>query len=68
MLILHGEADTNVPLSQAELLHDALRDREHEFVVYPGENHSIRGRDHQIDVLHRTREWFSRWLTPARPA
>ncbi|NBH08679.1 prolyl oligopeptidase family serine peptidase [Amycolatopsis sp. SID8362] len=68
VLILHGEADTNVPLSQAELLHDALRDREHEFVVYPGENHSIRGRDHQIDVLHRTREWFSRWLTPARPA
>ncbi|WP_225440382.1 alpha/beta hydrolase family protein [Amycolatopsis eburnea] len=68
VLILHGEADTNVPLSQAELLHDALGDREHEFVVYPGENHSIRGRDHQIDVLHRTREWFSRWLTPARPA
>ncbi|WP_439380104.1 S9 family peptidase [Amycolatopsis lexingtonensis] len=68
VLILHGEDDTNVPLSQAELLHRALHDREHEFVVYPGENHSIREREHQIDVLHRTREWFSRWLTPARPA
>ncbi|WP_290056204.1 S9 family peptidase [Amycolatopsis solani] len=68
VLILHGECDTNVPLSQAELLHDALGDREHEFVVYPRENHSIRERDHQIDVLDRSREWFSRWLTPARPA
>ncbi|MBE1494583.1 dipeptidyl aminopeptidase/acylaminoacyl peptidase [Amycolatopsis lexingtonensis] len=68
VLILHGEDDTNVPLSQAELLHRALGDREHEFVVYPRENHSIREREHQIDVLHRTREWFSRWLTPARPA
>ncbi|WP_370963119.1 prolyl oligopeptidase family serine peptidase [Amycolatopsis sp. cg9] len=68
VLILHGEDDTNVPLSQGELLHRALEDREHEFVGYPGENHSIRGRDHQIDVLHRTREWFSRWLTPVRPA
>ncbi|MEQ0565576.1 prolyl oligopeptidase family serine peptidase [Amycolatopsis sp. NEAU-NG30] len=65
VLILHGENDTNVPLSQAELLHRALRDREHEYVVYPRENHAIRERGHQLDVLRRTREWFSRWLTPA---
>ncbi|MEV7098272.1 prolyl oligopeptidase family serine peptidase [Amycolatopsis sp. NPDC051045] len=64
VLILHGEDDTNVPLSQGELLHRALRDREHEYVVYRGENHSIRDRGHQLDVLHRTREWFTRWLTP----
>ncbi|MEU4251387.1 prolyl oligopeptidase family serine peptidase [Amycolatopsis sp. NPDC026612] len=65
VLILHGEDDTNVPLSQAQLLHRALRDREHEYVVYPRENHSIRERGHQLDVLRRTREWFSRWLPPA---
>ncbi len=59
VLILHGEDDTNVPLSQAELLHRALGDRHHEFVVYPRENHSPRERDHQIDVLNRTRKWFS---------
>ncbi len=59
VLILHGEDDTNVPLSQAELLHHALGDREHEFVVYPREGHSIRERAHQLDVLHRTRAWFS---------
>ncbi|GAB3144858.1 hypothetical protein GCM10027258_34380 [Amycolatopsis stemonae] len=59
VLILHGEDDTNVPLSQAEVLHRALLDRPHEFVVYPREGHSIRGRDPQLDVLRRTRAWFS---------
>jgi dipeptidyl aminopeptidase/acylaminoacyl peptidase len=68
VLVLHGEDDTNVPLSQAELLLGALRDREHESAVYRRENHSIRERGHQLDVLHRTREWFSRWLTPVPPA
>ena len=68
VLILHGEDDTNVPLSQADLLHHALRDRgvEHEYVVYPRENHSFLERGHQVDVLRRTREWFSRWLAPER--
>ncbi|MEQ0565575.1 prolyl oligopeptidase family serine peptidase [Amycolatopsis sp. NEAU-NG30] len=59
VLIVHGENDTNVPLSQAELLHHALRDRPHEFVVYPREGHSLRERGHQLDYLHRTRAWFS---------
>ena len=62
VLILHGEDDTNVPLSQATLFHETLR-VEHELVVYPGEGHRIRGRDHQLDLLHRTRDWFDRWLT-----
>jgi dipeptidyl aminopeptidase/acylaminoacyl peptidase len=66
VLILHGADDTNVPLSQAEYFHRALRrfGVEHEFVVYPRENHSFRERNHQIDVLHRTRAWFDRWLRP----
>ncbi|WP_410616104.1 S9 family peptidase [Amycolatopsis sp. lyj-109] len=59
VLIVHGEDDTNVPLSQAELLHDALGDRPHEFVVYPREGHSLRERGHQLDYLHRARAWFS---------
>jgi dipeptidyl aminopeptidase/acylaminoacyl peptidase len=62
VLIVHGECDTNVPLSQSELLHHALGDREHEFVVYPREGHSFRERGHQLDLLHRTREWFSHLL------
>ncbi|MEU0529883.1 S9 family peptidase [Amycolatopsis tolypomycina] len=59
VLIVHGEDDTNVPLSQAELLHHALGDRPHEFVVYPREGHSLRERGHQLDYLHRIRAWFS---------
>jgi dipeptidyl aminopeptidase/acylaminoacyl peptidase len=64
VLILHGADDTNVPLSQAEYLHRALRrfGVEHEYVVYPRENHSFRERNHQLDLLHRTRAWFDKWL------
>ncbi|MET8044018.1 prolyl oligopeptidase family serine peptidase [Micromonospora sp. NPDC005215] len=66
VLILHGAEDTNVPLGQAVYLHRALRhfDVEHEFVIYPREGHSIRERNHQLDVLRRTRAWFDRWLRP----
>ncbi|WP_037569086.1 S9 family peptidase [Phaeacidiphilus oryzae] len=65
LLILHGEEDTNVPLSQALHLHRALRHHgaEHELVVYPREGHGLRERAHQLDALHRTRAWFDRWLT-----
>ncbi|RZQ64447.1 alpha/beta hydrolase family protein [Amycolatopsis suaedae] len=66
VLILHGAEDTNVPLAQSEYFHRALRHHgvEHEFVVYPGEGHSIRQRAHQLDVLTRTRAWFTRHLPP----
>lgn len=64
ILILHGADDTNVPVSQAEFLHRALRHFgvTHEYVVYPREGHPIRERMHQLDVLRRTRLWFDRWL------
>ena len=62
VLVVHGEDDPNVPLSQAELLHHALGDRPHEFVVYPREGHSLRERGHQLDFLHRIRDWFSHLL------
>jgi dipeptidyl aminopeptidase/acylaminoacyl peptidase len=66
VLILHGAQDTNVPLGQAVYFHRALRHFgvEHEFVIYPREGHSIRERNHQLDVLRRTRAWFDRWLRP----
>lgn len=66
VLILHGADDTNVPLGQAIYFHRALRhvSVEHEFVIYPREGHSIRERDHQLNVLRRTRAWFDRQLQP----
>ena len=64
VLIVHGAADTNVPLAQAEYFHRALRNygAMHEFVVYPREGHRFRERRHQLDLLRRTRAWFDRWL------
>jgi dipeptidyl aminopeptidase/acylaminoacyl peptidase len=66
VLILHGAEDTNVPLGQAVHLHRALRHFgvEHEFVIYPREGHGIRERNHQLDLLRRTRAWFDRLLRP----
>lgn len=62
VLIVHGAQDTNVPLSQAEFFHRALRrfGVDHEFIVYPREGHNIAERDHRIDLLRRTRKWFTR--------
>jgi dipeptidyl aminopeptidase/acylaminoacyl peptidase len=66
VLIMHGEEDTNVPVSQAKFFHRALRHYgvEHEYVIYPREDHPILERNHQLDVLRRTREWFDRWMGP----
>jgi dipeptidyl aminopeptidase/acylaminoacyl peptidase len=64
VLMLHGQDDTNVPVGQAIYFRRALSHFgvEHELVVYPREGHPIVERDHQIDVLRRTRAWFGRWL------
>ncbi|MGH8891324.1 MAG: prolyl oligopeptidase family serine peptidase [Acidothermaceae bacterium] len=66
VLIVHGAEDTNVPLGQAVYLHRALRHFgvEHEFVIYPRERHLFEERNHQLDLLRRTRAWFDRWLQP----
>jgi len=65
VLIVHGEDDTNVPLGQATYFHRALSryGAEHELVVYPRERHGLSERNHQRDLLLRTRAWFDRWLT-----
>ena len=65
VLIVHGEDDTNVPLAQAIYFHRALSryGAEHELVVYPREEHGLAERNHQRDLLLRTRAWFDRWLS-----
>ena len=67
VLILHGEQDSNVPVGQAMYFHRALSQfgAEHELVLYPGENHALTQRAHQIDVMRRVRAWFTHWLAPA---
>jgi len=64
VLIVNGEDDTNVPVGQAIYFHRALSwyGAEHELVIYPREGHGLAERNHQIDLLRRTRAWFDRWL------
>jgi dipeptidyl aminopeptidase/acylaminoacyl peptidase len=66
VLILHGQNDERVPVSQAIGFHRALREAgaPTELVIYPREPHGITERAHQIDVLRRVRTWFDRWLRP----
>ncbi|HLI51774.1 MAG TPA: S9 family peptidase, partial [Thermomicrobiaceae bacterium] len=63
-LILYGEADIRVPLTQGMELYEGLKARgvETQLVAYPGEPHGIGGRKHQIDVPSRAIAWYDRHL------
>ena len=63
-LILHGEADTVVPIAQAYEFYHALKSLgvETELVVYPREGHSIEERAHQIDFQKRMLAWYEKHL------
>ena len=65
VLILHGEKDERVPLSQAVTFHRAVRDQEApvELVTYPREPHGIAERRHQLDLMRRVVAWYDRWLS-----
>jgi dipeptidyl aminopeptidase/acylaminoacyl peptidase len=59
-LIVHGDRDNVIPLSQSLEWCDALRSHGQrvKLVVYPREGHAIRERQHQIDLCHRIVGWF----------
>ena len=63
-LILHGEEDVRVPVSQAIFLPRGLRRYgvPAELVIYPREPHRILERQHNLDMLRRVSEWYARWL------
>lgn len=63
-LILHGEKDGDVPVSQGYELFRALKERgvETELVVYPREPHGIGETVHVKDLILRVCEWFQRYL------
>lgn len=66
-LVLHGEDDHRVPVSQGTAFHRALQDTgvHVELVTYPREPHSVGERVHQLDVLRRVRDFYGRHLGPA---
>ena len=63
-LILHGEKDERVPVSQAIFMHRGLReyDCETELVIYPREPHGLQERRHVIDLHERIAAWYRDWL------
>lgn len=63
-LMVHGEEDLCVPVSQAQEMYQALVEAgcETELVLYPREGHGYLEREHQLDLWHRMRDWFARHL------
>jgi dipeptidyl aminopeptidase/acylaminoacyl peptidase len=64
-LVMHGELDLCVPVSQGQELYQALADAgvTTELVIYPREGHGWREREHVLDGNRRQREWFDRHLS-----
>lgn len=64
-LILHGEKDPRIPISQGMELHRALKLHSKapvRFVIYPGEGHGNAKNTNRYDYLVRTLEWFEHFL------
>ena len=63
-LIIHGEQDNDVHITQAEEFYTALkmRDVETTFVRYPREGHGFTEPAHRYDQMARTLLWFERLL------
>jgi carboxymethylenebutenolidase len=62
-LLLHGEADPVVPLSEGQKVNGLLErlGTPHELKIYPGQGHSLRGMAH-MDALTRTLRFLNRHL------
>jgi dipeptidyl aminopeptidase/acylaminoacyl peptidase len=58
-MLVHGENDNDVPLSEAEQFYIALKDVgvETVFIRYPREGHGIRESRHVIDWIQRSMRW-----------
>jgi dipeptidyl aminopeptidase/acylaminoacyl peptidase len=63
-LIMHGAADTRVPVSQGQELYMGLKKNNVpvEMVVYPRENHGFTEPLHILDKMKRETEWFEKYL------
>jgi dipeptidyl aminopeptidase/acylaminoacyl peptidase len=65
MLMMFGDADGTVDWHQGvEFYNHARRAGRDDFVmlVYPGEDHSLRKRENQVDYHRRILQWFGHYL------
>jgi dipeptidyl aminopeptidase/acylaminoacyl peptidase len=69
VLILHGENDSDVPITEAEQWYVALKDVGVETVMvrYPREGHGIAEPRHRVDALDRSVAWYEKHFSPPRP-
>ncbi len=61
-LIIHGENDNDVPISEAEQFFVALKDVgvDTVFLRYPREGHGLAETRHQIDAIDRSLAWYEK--------
>lgn len=64
LLLLHGSADTNVPVGESIQMFNALRilGKTVEFVQVQGENHAIYDHAKRIEWNKTIHAWFAKWL------
>jgi dipeptidyl aminopeptidase/acylaminoacyl peptidase len=64
LLLLHGTADTNVPIGESIQMYTALKllNKPVEFIQVEGENHAIYDYQKRISWNHAIYAWFARWL------
>jgi dipeptidyl aminopeptidase/acylaminoacyl peptidase len=64
VMIMHGQADTRVPIAQAQEFYMALKEMKVpvEFVVYPRENHGFAEPRHNMDRVRRYVKFFAKYL------
>jgi dipeptidyl aminopeptidase/acylaminoacyl peptidase len=70
VLILHGENDNDVPVSEAEQWYVALKDVGVDTVMvrYPREGHGLREPRHVVDSIDRSLAWYEKHFAPPKPA
>lgn len=64
LLLLHGTADTNVPIGESIQMYTALKllNKPVEFIQVIGENHAIYDYDKRIAWNNAIYAWFAKWL------
>ncbi|EGN74300.1 dipeptidyl aminopeptidase/acylaminoacyl peptidase [Idiomarina sp. A28L] len=64
MLLIHGDADTNVPPGESHNMYTALKllDKEVELVEYKGQDHHIMGREARLNWWATYMAWFDKQL------
>jgi len=69
-LIIHGENDSDVPISEAEQWYIALKDVGVEAVLlrYAREGHGLSEPRHVVDATDRSIAWYEKHFTPPKPA